>query len=59
MKRRDIWIFIFALGAVLFSWPFLSLFRYALGMYLFIAWLLFITLIFMTTVFSDKGGNGG
>jgi hypothetical protein len=52
--RRDIWIFLFVLGLMFFSWPFMSIFRGSLIPYLFIIWLLFIALICITAIFSDK-----
>jgi hypothetical protein len=53
--RRDIWYFLFALGAALFSWPFMGIFRDRLIPYLFIAWLLFIGLVCVTAILSGRG----
>lgn len=57
--KRDIWIFLFVLGAVLFSWPVVSIFKYDLSKYFFMAWLIFIALIFFATIYSKKKNNGG
>ena len=57
--RRDVWFFLFFLGAVLFGWPIMSIFRYGLATYLFIVWLLFIVFIFVATKFSDREDGGG
>ena len=42
MGSKDRWIFLFALGVVLFNWPFITLFREAPALLLFVAWGLFI-----------------
>lgn len=56
---RDIWIFLFVLGVILFSWPFMSIFKYNLSKYLFLVWFIFIVLVFIATVYKKKGNNGG
>lgn len=56
---REIWIFLFAFGLILFNWPILSIFNYNLSIYLFIAWSIFILLIFLATRSSSKRDNGG
>ena len=56
--KRDIWVVLFSLGVLLFSWPFLFIFRDSLTYYLFIIWLVFIGLIFLaSTSNSEDGGN--
>ena len=57
--KRDIWIFLFLLGLVLFCGPFLSIFRDTLACYLFIIWFVFIGLIFLISISSERedGGN--
>jgi len=57
--RKDIWISLFIFGVVLFSWPFMSIFKHGIALYLFIAWLLFIGLIMVSSLFAEKGGGGG
>jgi hypothetical protein len=52
--RRDIWISLFVLGLMFFSWPFMSIFKGTLIPYLFIIWLIFIALICITAIFSGK-----
>ncbi len=52
--RRDIWISLFVLGLMFFSWPFMSIFKGSLIPYLFIIWLIFIALICITAIFSGK-----
>jgi len=42
MKSREIWLFLFALGTLLFNWPFLDIFSMMLPLYLFGTWGLFI-----------------
>lgn len=56
--RRDVWIFLFLLGILLFGWPFLTIFRDVLMYYLFVIWLAFITLIYLASKFSERGDGG-
>jgi len=57
--KREIWVFLFCLGILLFCGPFLNIFRDSLTYYLFIIWFTFIGLIFLASTFSerDDGGN--
>jgi hypothetical protein len=57
--KRDIWVFLFCLGIVLFCGPFLAIFRSSLVYYLFVIWFVFIGLIFLASTSSerDDGGN--
>ena len=57
--KRDIWVFLFFIGLLLFTWPLMYIFRDSLQNYLFFAWLLFIVLIFLIVKFSDRADNGG
>jgi hypothetical protein len=57
--RRDVWIFLFVLGALFFSWPIMSIFENSLVISLFIIWLLFIVCIFITSIFSEREDGGG
>ena len=56
--RRDIWIFLFFLGTILFGWPFLKIFHHSLTYYLFISWFAFIGLLFLASLLSDRGDGG-
>ncbi|MBI5741317.1 MAG: hypothetical protein HZA16_11445 [Nitrospirae bacterium] len=56
--KRDIWIFLFIVGFVLFNWPVISIFKYDLSKYLFLVWIIFIVLIFSVTRYSGKGNKG-
>ena len=56
--RRDIWIFLFFLGSILFGWPFLLIFHQSLTYYLFISWLAFIGLLYLASLLSDRGDGG-
>jgi hypothetical protein len=57
--RRDIWIFFTVIGILLFSWPIMSIFRDSLTTYLFVIWIIFIALIFVISLFSEReDGNG-
>ena len=53
MKQGDIWFFLFALGVVLFNWPFLTVFGGSLALGLFVLWGVFIA------VAALLGGGGG
>jgi hypothetical protein len=55
--RKDVWIFLFAIGVLLFSWPIMSIFRDGLPTYLFVIWLVFILLIFVTSIVSKRKGG--
>lgn len=57
--KRDIWVFLFCLGILVFCGPFLNIFRDSLPYYLFIIWFAFIGLIFLASTFCerDDGGN--
>jgi hypothetical protein len=57
--KRDICIFLFVVGIVLFNWPIISIFKYDLSKYFFLSWFIFIALIFIVNVYSKKGNNGG
>jgi hypothetical protein len=56
---RDIWIFFFALGIILFNWPIISMFEHGLSKYLFFVWFIFIALIFIMTEYAGRKGRGG
>ncbi len=56
---RDIGIFLFFLGIILFNWPIMSIFKYRLSMYLFIVWFVFIVLVLIATSVKKKGNDGG
>lgn len=57
--KRDIWYFVFALGVMLFTWPILSIFKDRMPAYLFISWLVFIILIYITSRSSEGDDSGG
>jgi len=56
--KRDIWVFLFGLGVLLFVGPFLSIFRDSLTYYLFIIWFVFIGLIFLASHYSKREDGG-
>jgi len=57
--RRDVWIFLFVLGVLFFSWPIMSIFENSLVSSLFVIWLVFIACIFITSIFSEREDGGG
>ena len=56
--RRDVWIFLLALGILFFTWPIMSIFKDSLASYLFIIWFVFILLILITSIFSQREDDG-
>ena len=56
--KRDIWVFLFILGLLLFGWPLVTIFRDNLAAYLFVAWAGFILLIYIATVTAGRGHGG-
>ena len=57
--KRDIWVFLFCIGGLFFTWPIMYIFRDSLQHYLFGAWLLFILFIFLAVKFSIHEDSGG
>jgi len=53
MKNREFWFFLFFLGVLLFSWPFLDIFGMSLIYYFPIAWSLFIFVVYIVLRVSD------
>jgi len=56
--KKDISIFLFLFGLVLFSWPFINIFHGTLTTYLFTVWILFIGLILAATLLGDRDSGG-
>lgn len=52
--RRDIWIFLFALGVLFFGWPIMTIFQDNLAVSLFVIWLAFIILLFIVSIVSER-----
>lgn len=57
VAKNEIWVFLFAIGAMLFSWPLMSIFKDDLIPYLFVVWLLFIAITAVTSIFSERDGG--
>lgn len=59
MDSKELWIFIFLIGIVLFNWPFLNIHSGGLTTYLFGVWILFIVAIgaFITILRRQKTDN--
>lgn len=56
---KDIGIFLFFLGIILFNWPIMSIFKHHLSIYLFFAWFIFIVLVLISTAVKKNGNDGG
>lgn len=52
--RREFWIFLFALGVLFFTWPLMTIFRDNLVVSLFVLWLVFIVLMLIASLASDR-----
>jgi positive regulator of sigma E activity len=57
--KRDILVFLFFIGFLLFNWPSLAIFEHDLATYLFVVWFLYIGFIFLASFRSERedGGN--
>jgi len=57
--RRDVLLFLFFIGILVFNGPFLVIFSHNLASFLFLSWILFIGLIFVASFRSERedGGN--
>ena len=56
--KKDLWLFLFVLGLLLFSWPLMKIFQADLSVYLFLVWGLFIVLLFLASTFSERRDGG-
>lgn len=56
--KQDIWVFLFFIGLLFFSWPLITIFHDHLSIYLFTAWGLFIAFLFLAAVFSERRDGG-
>ncbi len=57
--RRDVWIFLFVIGVLFFSWPLMSIFEGNLVLSLFVIWLAFIVCVFIASILSKREDGGG
>jgi len=57
MRQGDFWVFFFALGVILFNWPFLTVFDDSLVAGLFILWGIFIALAALAGAGREKDRN--
>ena len=57
MNSKELWAFLFLVGALLFNWPFLNIFNMSLPYYLFGLWGVFIALVAFL-ISADKGRSG-
>jgi len=58
MGDRGKWVFLLAIGVLLFNWPFLSIFDRVLPYYLFGAWAMIILAAGILAMFQGRGGQG-
>ncbi len=56
--RRNIGVFLFALGLAFFSWPLMGIFKDSLILYLSTVWFVFIALLVIATIISEKEEDG-
>lgn len=57
MNSKELWIFLFLIGTLLFNWPFLDIFSLSVPSYLFGVWAIFITVISLFISFANTQGN--
>ena len=57
MRQGDFWVFFFALGVILFNWPFLTVFDTSPVTGLFLLWGIYIALAALAWAGSDKDRN--
>ncbi|MDA8098499.1 MAG: hypothetical protein M0042_02585 [Nitrospiraceae bacterium] len=57
--NRDLWIYLFFLGGLFFSWPLLDIFKASLPLYLFTVWIVFIGLLFFASKRTGRKDGGG
>ena len=57
--KRDVWLFLFFVGILLFNWPFIHIFEKNLPAYVFSIWFALICLVFLFSALieDDEGGN--
>jgi hypothetical protein len=56
--RKDVWLFLFFLGVLLFGWPLMSIFKEGVAAYLFIIWFVYIALILAASLFPEREDGG-
>jgi len=56
MNSKELWIFLFLIGLLLFNWPLLFIFGLSLPYYLFSVWSLFILTVglFINAILKKK-----
>jgi hypothetical protein len=59
MRSKELWVFLFCIGSVAISWPFLAIFGHDLPGYLFAVWFLLIAAIFLFIGMHAKEDDGG
>lgn len=57
--KREFWVFLFVIGLLLFTGPIITGIKSGLAAYLFIAWPVFIAVIFIASRFSDRKDDRG
>ncbi len=55
MNSKDLWVFFFIIGVLLFNWPLLAIFGHSLQYYLFVMWAAFIVVIGIFIKFTKSG----
>ena len=56
---KDIWLFLFFFGMLLFGWPMISMFGPHIALYFFSAWIIYIMIIFILSRSSREKEDGG
>ncbi len=56
--RNEVSIFVFIAGLATFNWPFLKIFEFSLPVYLFVVWMLLITVNMIYSYRKEKDRRG-
>lgn len=59
MKHKELWIFLFIIGAVALDWPLLAIFHGNLPAYLFTAWFALIAALYLLSKRAAREGESG
>lgn len=59
MRNKEVWLFIFLVGLLLFNWPLIDLFEAVLPYYLYAAWVLFILGLGLLSTLRGRAEKNG
>ncbi|MGA2192804.1 MAG: hypothetical protein ABSG42_05425 [Nitrospirota bacterium] len=59
MRPKELWVFLFFIGTLALSWPFIEIFGANLPAYLFMVWILLIAAIYLLIRRTAREEDGG